>query len=71
MVEEEVIPKENVESLLRKRMRAEQPEDRDIIFILAVMLERKRILVERGVQPLADGLKIRVYEHRKTKRVLR
>ena len=48
MVEEEVIPKENVESLLRKRMRAEQPEDRDIIFILAVMLERKRILVEQG-----------------------
>lgn len=66
-VEEEMVPKENVESLLRKRMRAEQPEDRNIIFILAVMLERKRILVERGVQPLADGLKIRVYEHRKTK----
>ena len=66
-VEEEVVPKENVESLLRRRMRNEQPEDRDIIFILAVMLERKRILIERGVQPLADGLKIRVYEHRKTK----
>ena len=67
MVEEEVIAKDNVESLLRKRMRAEQPEDRDIIFILAIMLERKRILVERGVQSLANGFKIRVYEHRKTK----
>ena len=31
------------------------------------MLERKRILVERGVQLLADGFKLRVYEHRKTK----
>ena len=66
-LEEEMVPKENVESLLRKRMRAGQPEDRDIIFILAVMLERKRILVERGVHLLADGLKSRVYEHRKTK----
>jgi hypothetical protein len=66
-VEEELIPKENLESLLRKRMQAEQPEDRDLIFILAVMLERKRILVERGVQLLADGFKLRVYEHRKTK----
>jgi hypothetical protein len=62
-----MVPKENVESLLRKRMREEQPEDRDLIFILAVMLERKRILSERGVQPLADGFKMRVYEHRKTK----
>jgi hypothetical protein len=67
LVEEEMVPKENVESLLRKRMREEQPEDRDLIFILAVMLERKRILIERGVQPLADGFKMRVYEHRKTK----
>ncbi|HBO87989.1 MAG TPA: hypothetical protein DD620_04515 [Verrucomicrobia bacterium] len=65
-VEEKSIPKENVESLLRERMRAERPEDRDIIFILAVMLERKRLLIERGVQLLADGFKIRVYEHRKT-----
>ena len=56
-----------MESLLRKRMRAEQPEDRDIIFILTVMLERKRILVERGVQPIGGWIEDSVYEHRKTK----
>ncbi|MAI20109.1 MAG: hypothetical protein CMF28_02575 [Kiritimatiellaceae bacterium] len=64
---EEVVQKENVEGLLRKRMAAEVLEDRDVIFILAVMLERKKILVERGVQRHPDGMKIRVYEHRKTK----
>ncbi|OUX37251.1 MAG: hypothetical protein CBE26_03830 [Kiritimatiellaceae bacterium TMED266] len=64
---EEVVQKENVEGLLRKRMAAEVPEDRDVIFILAVMLERKKILVERDVQQHPGGMKIRVYEHRKTK----
>jgi hypothetical protein len=31
-----------------------------------VMLERKRLLVERDVQHREDGKMIRVYEHRKT-----
>jgi hypothetical protein len=41
-------------------------EDFDAIFILAVMLERKKVLVERDVQALEDGRKLRIYEHRKT-----
>lgn len=36
------------------------------IYILAVMLERKRILVERDVQTKDDGGTIRVYEHRQS-----
>lgn len=62
----EPIQKETAESLLRKLMETEDPANLNVIFILAVMLERKRILVERDVQIREDGTKVRVYEHRKT-----
>lgn len=62
----EPIQKETAESLLRKLLEAGDPRDRNIVFILAVMLERKRILIERDVQIRQDGVKVRVYEHRKT-----
>jgi len=64
---EEIVKKENVESLLRKLILKEDPKDQNIIFILAVMLERKKILVDRGMQNLENEFKLRVYEHRKTK----
>ena len=38
----------------------------NVIYILAVMLERKRILVERDIQTKDDGTTIRVYEHRQS-----
>lgn len=62
----EPIQKETAESLLRKLMESEDPANLNVIFILAVMLERKRILVERDTQMREDGIKVRVYEHRKT-----
>jgi len=37
-----------------------------VIYILAVMHERKKILVERDVQTHDDGNMVRVYEHRET-----
>ncbi len=64
--QEEAVKKENAESLLRKLVAKENEEDLNAIFILAVMLERKRILVERDVQTAEDGRKLRIYEHRKT-----
>ena len=64
--QEETVKKENVESLLRKLVAKENDEDLGAIFILAVMLERKKILVERDVQTSEDGRKLRIYEHRKT-----
>jgi len=64
--QEEAVKKENVESLLRKLVAKEDDEDLNAIFILAVMLERKKILVERDVQTSEDGRKLRIYEHRKT-----
>ncbi|HAL93111.1 MAG TPA: hypothetical protein DCM68_08835 [Verrucomicrobia bacterium] len=62
----EPLKKETAESLLRELMETEDPSKRNVIFILAVMLERRRILVEKEVQTQPDGLKIRVYEHKQT-----
>jgi hypothetical protein len=64
---EEPLKRETAESLLRKLMEKEDPSQRYAIYILAVMLERKRIFAERGVEQREDGLTIRVYEHKKTK----
>ena len=63
---EEPFKKENAESLLRKLMEDEDEANLNAIYILAVMLERKRMLVEKAVQTRDDGVLIRVYEYRKT-----
>lgn len=62
----EALKKETAESLLRELMETEDMANRNTIYILAVMLERRRILLERDVQTREDGVKVRVYEHRKT-----
>ena len=62
----EALKRETAESLLRRMMHKEDESTKNVIYILAVMLERKRILVERDVQTSDDGTMIRVYEHRKT-----
>lgn len=64
--EEEAVKKENAESLLRRLMAKENEEDLAAIFILTVMLERKKILIERDVRKGEDGQRLRIYEHRKT-----
>lgn len=63
---EEPLKKETAESLLRHLMETEDAKHGNAIFILAVMLERRRILAERDVQTRDDGVKIRVYEHKKS-----
>ena len=63
---EELLKKETAESLLRRFIEKEDESKKNVVYILAVMLERKRILVERDVQIRADGTKTLVYEHRKT-----
>ena len=57
---------EDIEQVMRDQM--EQPgEPRvEVVYLLSVMLERKRILVERGLQKRDDGTTVRIYEHRKT-----
>jgi hypothetical protein len=63
---EEPLKKETAESLLRRLMEQEDPAKANVIYILAVMLERNRLLVERDLQTNDRGALIRVYEHRKT-----
>lgn len=64
---EEPLKKETAETLLRKLMEEDNAEMHSVIFILAVMLERKRTLIERDVHTRqADQATVRVYEHRKT-----
>ena len=63
---EEALKKETAESLLRKMMEDEDESKINVIYILALMLERKKIFIERDVRIREDGRMIRVYEHRKT-----
>lgn len=62
---EEPVKKENAETLLRRLIEEDDAEQVNVIFILAVMLERKRILAEKEVR-LEEGASIRVYEHKKS-----
>ena len=61
----EAIQKESAESLLRKLTESANPEYAAASFILAVMLERKRILKVKA-QNTRDGHRIIIYEHPKT-----
>jgi hypothetical protein len=61
----EAIQKENAESLLRKLIELNDPKFIPAGYILAVMLERKRILKVKE-QFQRDGQRVFVYEHGKT-----
>jgi len=63
---EDPLKKETAEALLRRLIEADDRANVNVAYILAVMLERKRILVERDVHVRDDGAMIRVYEHRQT-----
>jgi len=64
--EEEPLTKETVESLLRKLTDDYEAQNANIIYILAIMLERQRLLIEKAAQYRDDGGLYRIYEHRKT-----
>jgi len=64
--EDETLKKETAESLLRRLMEDYDEENVNIVYILAVMLERKKTFVEKDVQVDNDGFVLRIYEHRKT-----
>lgn len=52
------------ESLLRRLVARDDPADADVVYILAVMLERKKLLVERDSRPREEGGVFRFYEHK-------
>lgn len=62
----EAVRKETAETLLRQFLGKEDYSRINAVYILAVMLERKRVLVERDVQVREDGTKVLIYEHKKT-----
>jgi hypothetical protein len=66
VVKEEPVKKETAETLLRKLILLEDPAQRNVVYVLAVMLERARQLVERDAKPHESGGILRVYEHRRT-----
>ena len=69
----EALGKQTAEDLLRSYMAEPPPADPEDArkkaaarFLLAVMLERKRILKEIEVKRAEDGTRTRIYEHGKT-----
>lgn len=64
--EQETLKKETAESLLRTLINKNNPAYTNSIYILAAMLERKRLLVEKVAHKDETGLLRRIYEHKKT-----
>ena len=65
------LKKETMESLLRSLLEGDDAENHcTAIYLLALQLERKRILVERAVRHTEDGLTIHFYEHRRSGDIL-
>lgn len=64
-VRPEAIQKENAESLLRKLVESNDPKYSAVCFILAVMLERKRVFKVKD-QTKRDGQRVFIYEQPKT-----
>lgn len=56
--------KENPEDLLRRLVEEDEDHTENVRYILAVMLERQKLLRETDTQRLPTGI-LRVYEHRK------
>lgn len=64
--EEEVqVTEESPENLLRRLIEEDEEHTENARYILAIMLERKKQLVEADSQPTPSGI-IRIYEQRKT-----
>ena len=61
----EPLKKEDAGELLRQLVTLDDPAMKNVVYVLAVMLERSKILVERDQKILEDGSIRRVYEDRK------
>ena len=61
----EPLKKETADDLLRHLIALEDPAMKNVVYVLAVMLERSKILVERDAREQGDGTIRRVYEDRK------
>ena len=62
----EALGKQTAEDLLRTYMQGDEPQKTNVCYLLAVMLERKKLLKETASQRTPYGQLTRVYEHTKT-----
>ena len=62
----EALGKQTAEDLLRRYMEENAPEHANVRYILALMLERKRIFKEVDLKEGEDGSLTRIYQHAKT-----
>lgn len=62
--EEAPFKEENAAEALVDLMAENDPANTNTIFILAAMLERKRLWIEQGTQRDDDGRRIRIYEQK-------
>ena len=62
----EALGKQTAEDLLRRYMAEDSPQHESARYLLAVMLERKRILKEVETKRSDSGQLTRIYEHGKT-----
>lgn len=60
----EALKKEDAGEILRKLVTLDDPSLKNVVYVLAVMLERSKILVERDAKSVEGGIR-RVYEDRK------
>ncbi len=60
------LQKENAETFLRQCIEENDPSKVNVVYILAIMLERKKVLIEKDIEERKDGTKIRIYQHRET-----
>lgn len=61
----QAVTKQGAEELLRSLVEEDQEHTENTRYILALMLERQKLLRETDSQPTAGGI-LRIYEHRKT-----
>jgi hypothetical protein len=62
----ETVTKQTAEDLLRRYMEESSPQHAAARYLLAVMLERKKLLKEVEARHAAEGGLTRIYEHTKT-----
>jgi hypothetical protein len=61
----QVVEKESAEDLLKRLIEEDHDSTENVRYILAIMLERQKLLRETDRQRTPNGI-LRVYEHRKT-----
>lgn len=66
VVKAETVKKDTAETLLRRLILLEDPAMRNVIYVLAVMLERGKQLIERDAKPHESGGILRIYEDKKS-----